>query len=65
MEFSTMVFLFRSSRRPAHQRSRTIRYVLYAADSGSGATTSNNRIEMFDGHFHSLGSFTYPNVTSQ
>jgi uncharacterized protein (TIGR03118 family) len=39
--------------------------VLYAADSGSGPTTSNNRIDMFDGGFHSLGSFTDANVASQ
>jgi uncharacterized protein (TIGR03118 family) len=39
--------------------------VLYAADSGSGPTTSNNRIDMFDCSFHSLGSFTDPQVASQ
>jgi len=39
--------------------------VLYAADSGTGPTTSNNRIDMFDGDFHSIGSFTDPNVASQ
>jgi uncharacterized protein (TIGR03118 family) len=33
--------------------------VLYAADF------NNNRIDMFDGSFHSLGSFTDPNVHSQ
>jgi uncharacterized protein (TIGR03118 family) len=33
--------------------------VLYAADF------NNNRIDMFDGGFHSLGSFTDPNVHSQ
>jgi uncharacterized protein (TIGR03118 family) len=33
--------------------------VLYAADF------NNNRIDMFDGSFHSLGSFTDPNVASQ
>jgi uncharacterized protein (TIGR03118 family) len=39
--------------------------VLYAADSGNGPDISNNRIDMFDGHFHSIGSFTDPNVASQ
>jgi uncharacterized protein (TIGR03118 family) len=39
--------------------------VLYAADSGSSPTLSNNRIDMFDGGFHSLGSFTDPTVASQ
>jgi uncharacterized protein (TIGR03118 family) len=39
--------------------------VLYAADFGRSNTTSNNRIDMFDGHFHSLGSFTDPNVAVQ
>ena len=39
--------------------------ILYAADSGGGPTLSNNRIDMFDGRFHSRGSFTDPNVTSQ
>ena len=39
--------------------------VLYAADSGTGPTTSNDRIDMFDGGFHSIGSFTDPNVASQ
>ncbi len=39
--------------------------VLYAADGGSSPTTSNNRVDMFDGHFHSLGSFTDPNVVAQ
>lgn len=33
--------------------------VLYAADF------NNNKIDMFDGNFHSLGSFTDPNVASQ
>jgi uncharacterized protein (TIGR03118 family) len=39
--------------------------VLYAADSGVSVTDSNNRIDMFDGGFASLGSFTDPNVASQ
>jgi uncharacterized protein (TIGR03118 family) len=39
--------------------------VLYAADFGLGASNSNNRIDMFDGSFHSLGSFTDPNVAGQ
>jgi uncharacterized protein (TIGR03118 family) len=34
--------------------------VLYAADSGS-----NNRVDMFDQQFNSLGSFTDPNVATQ
>jgi uncharacterized protein (TIGR03118 family) len=40
-------------------------HVLYAADSGTGPTTSNDRIDMFDGRFRSIGSFTDPNVASQ
>src|SRR5215468_2479785 len=38
--------------------------VLYAADSGAGAdpSLSNNRVDMFDGSFHSLGSFTDPDI---
>ena len=32
--------------------------VLYAADGGNGPTISNNRFDMFDGAFQSLGSFT-------
>jgi uncharacterized protein (TIGR03118 family) len=39
--------------------------VLYAADWGFGASNSNNRIDMFDGRFHSLGSFTDPSVATQ
>jgi uncharacterized protein (TIGR03118 family) len=39
--------------------------VLYAADGGSSLTTSNNRFDMFDGAFNSLGSFTDPNVATQ
>jgi uncharacterized protein (TIGR03118 family) len=39
--------------------------VLYAADSGTGPTTSNNRIDMLDGGFHPVGSFTDTNVASQ
>jgi uncharacterized protein (TIGR03118 family) len=32
--------------------------VLYGADSGFSPDVSNNRIDMFDGGWHSLGSFT-------
>jgi uncharacterized protein (TIGR03118 family) len=39
--------------------------VLYAADFGLGASNSNNRIDMFEGSFHPLGSFTDPSVASQ
>ena len=40
--------------------------VLYAADFGPfGTGGSNDRIDMFDGSFHSLGSFTDPKVASQ
>jgi uncharacterized protein (TIGR03118 family) len=39
--------------------------VLYTADGGLGPTTSNNRVDMFDGHLHSLGSFTDPAVATQ
>jgi len=38
------------------------REVLYAVDSGTGPTTSNNRIDMLDGRFRSIGSFTDPSV---
>ena len=41
------------------------RNVLYAADSGTGPTTSNNRIDMFDTRLHSIGSFTDPSVATQ
>jgi uncharacterized protein (TIGR03118 family) len=41
------------------------RNVLYAADSGTGPTTSNNRIDMFDRGLHTIGSFTDPNVATQ
>jgi uncharacterized protein (TIGR03118 family) len=41
------------------------RNLLYATDSGLTLTTSNNRIDMFDGRFHSRGSFTDPNVATQ
>jgi uncharacterized protein (TIGR03118 family) len=41
------------------------RNVLYACDSGDSATLSNNRVDMFDGSFQSLGSFTDPNVAPQ
>jgi uncharacterized protein (TIGR03118 family) len=39
--------------------------VLYAADSGGSPTTSNNRVDMFDGGFHPLGNFTDVNVATQ
>ena len=39
--------------------------VLYAADFGRSNTTSNNRVDMFDGTFQSLGSFTDANVAVQ
>jgi uncharacterized protein (TIGR03118 family) len=39
--------------------------VLYAADSGLGPDTSNNRIDMFNGRFRSLGSFTDQRVAAQ
>jgi uncharacterized protein (TIGR03118 family) len=39
--------------------------VLYAADGGFSPDVSNNRIDMFDGKWHSLGSFTDPNVATQ
>jgi uncharacterized protein (TIGR03118 family) len=39
--------------------------VLYAADSGTGPTTSNNRIDMFNSAFRPIGSFTDPSVASQ
>jgi uncharacterized protein (TIGR03118 family) len=39
--------------------------ILYAADSGGGPDISNDRIDMFDGHFHAHGSFTDPNVARQ
>lgn len=38
--------------------------VIYAADSGGSLTTSNNRIDMFDGNFNSIGNFTDLNGTS-
>lgn len=38
------------------------RNVLYAADGGYSPTFSNNRIDMFDRLYHSLGSFTDPDV---
>jgi uncharacterized protein (TIGR03118 family) len=38
--------------------------VLYAADSGGGASLSNNRIDMFDGDFNYLGSFSDPTAPS-
>src|SRR6516225_7484222 len=39
--------------------------VLYAADFGRSNTNSNNRVDMFEGSFHSLGAFTDPNVMAQ
>ena len=36
--------------------------ILYAADGGGSPIASNNRIDMFDGSFQSVGSFTDPNV---
>ena len=36
--------------------------VLYAADGGNSLTATNNRFDMFDGTFNSIGSFTDPNV---
>jgi uncharacterized protein (TIGR03118 family) len=41
------------------------RNVLYAADSGDGPDISNNRIDMFDGQFHKIGSFSDPSVVPQ
>jgi uncharacterized protein (TIGR03118 family) len=39
--------------------------VLYAADFGRSNSNSNNRVDMFDGSFQSLGYFTDPNVAVQ
>jgi uncharacterized protein (TIGR03118 family) len=39
--------------------------VLYACDSGASATDTNDRIDMLDGHFNKLGSFTDPGVNPQ
>jgi uncharacterized protein (TIGR03118 family) len=39
--------------------------VLYAADGGDSPTISNNRVDVFDGHWHRVGTFTDPNVASQ
>jgi uncharacterized protein (TIGR03118 family) len=41
------------------------RNILYAGDSGYSPDVSNNRVDMFDRHFHGIGSFTDPNVSSQ
>jgi uncharacterized protein (TIGR03118 family) len=49
----------------AMARNSQERPVLYAADSGSSPTTSNNRIDMLDGKFHSIGSFTDPKASTQ
>lgn len=38
--------------------------VLYAADGGLSLDASNNRIDMFDGNYELLGSFTDSTVTS-
>jgi uncharacterized protein (TIGR03118 family) len=38
--------------------------VLYAADSGGGPSASNNQVDMYDGDFHYLGSFTDPDAPS-
>jgi uncharacterized protein (TIGR03118 family) len=38
--------------------------VLYAADSGGAVGLSNNRIDMFDGNFNHLGSFSDPTAPS-
>jgi uncharacterized protein (TIGR03118 family) len=38
--------------------------VLYAADSGSGPTTSNNEIAMYDGDLKSIGNFGDPAAPS-
>jgi uncharacterized protein (TIGR03118 family) len=45
-------------------RNRFGQNVLYAADSGSGPTTSNNEVDMFGAHFGNLGHFTDLNVPS-
>jgi uncharacterized protein (TIGR03118 family) len=39
--------------------------VLYACDSGASATDTNDRIDMLDGHFNQIGSFTDPGVNPQ
>jgi uncharacterized protein (TIGR03118 family) len=39
--------------------------ILYAVDNGLSAEQSNNRVDMFDGIFHSRGSFTDANVATQ
>lgn len=39
-------------------------WVLYATDSGISATQSNNNVEMYDGNFHLLGTFTDPTAPS-
>jgi uncharacterized protein (TIGR03118 family) len=39
--------------------------ILYAADFGRSNSNSNNRVDLFDGSFHPLGSFTDPNVAGQ
>jgi uncharacterized protein (TIGR03118 family) len=41
------------------------RNILYAADGGYSADFSNNRFDMFNQQFQSIGSFTDPNVPSQ
>ena len=38
--------------------------VIYAADGGISVTINNNEIDMFDGNFNYLGSFSDPNIPS-
>ena len=40
------------------------RNVIYATDGGRDASTDNNQIDMFDGNFKYLGSFTDPDIPS-
>ncbi len=39
--------------------------VLYACDSGASPTDTNDRIDMLDGQFNKIGSFTDPGVNPQ
>lgn len=41
-------------------RNKSGQWVIYASDSGISATQSNNNVEMYDGSFHLLGTFTDP-----
>jgi uncharacterized protein (TIGR03118 family) len=41
------------------------RNILYAGDGGYAPDFSNNRVDMYDRHFHRVGTFTDPNVASQ